>query len=147
LFGDSFGWYPYGMEPWHWEYNPPAFPEKFKALVEKLRQGAGAQSLGLGRRNGAPGNGRPARALLQEPIQTKCAFFGPNNVVVTGADVGSVVAAAAQAERLNWFGAGGRVKTESQNSQFGNLVSYTLGRQSAIFPATLAAAQATAVGG
>lgn len=25
LRGEEFGWYPYQNEPWHWEYNPPAF--------------------------------------------------------------------------------------------------------------------------
>ena len=25
LRGEAFGWYPYQNEPWHWEYNPPAF--------------------------------------------------------------------------------------------------------------------------
>lgn len=27
LRGEEFGWYPYQNEPWHWEYNPPAFRE------------------------------------------------------------------------------------------------------------------------
>ena len=29
--GDKFGWYPYQHEPWHWEYNPPGFRERFWA--------------------------------------------------------------------------------------------------------------------
>ena len=31
LRGDKFGWYPYQNEPWHWEYNPPGFRERFWA--------------------------------------------------------------------------------------------------------------------
>ncbi len=31
LNADSFGWYPYQNEPWHWEYNPPGFKEQFDA--------------------------------------------------------------------------------------------------------------------
>ena len=26
LRGEEFGWFPYGNEPWHWEYNPPGLP-------------------------------------------------------------------------------------------------------------------------
>jgi murein DD-endopeptidase MepM/ murein hydrolase activator NlpD/peptidoglycan hydrolase-like protein with peptidoglycan-binding domain len=26
----DFGWYPYRREPWHWEYNPPGFKERFE---------------------------------------------------------------------------------------------------------------------
>lgn len=29
LRGADFGWYPYQHEPWHWEYNPSGFREKF----------------------------------------------------------------------------------------------------------------------
>lgn len=29
LRGESFGWYPFGNEPWHWEYNPPGLRERF----------------------------------------------------------------------------------------------------------------------
>jgi hypothetical protein len=28
------GWYPFRMEPWHWEYNPPGFREKFYAEAD-----------------------------------------------------------------------------------------------------------------
>lgn len=35
--GESFGWYPYQNEPWHWEYNPPGFRDTF-------REGLGAAS-------------------------------------------------------------------------------------------------------
>lgn len=31
LRGARFGWYPYMQEPWHWEYNPPGFRERFWA--------------------------------------------------------------------------------------------------------------------
>jgi D-alanyl-D-alanine carboxypeptidase-like protein len=42
--GEEFGWYPYGHEPWHWEYNPPGLKDRYfddatkpaaKAAVEK----------------------------------------------------------------------------------------------------------------
>jgi len=33
LHGEEFGWYPFGNEPWHWEYNPPGFRDTFRALV------------------------------------------------------------------------------------------------------------------
>jgi LAS superfamily LD-carboxypeptidase LdcB len=29
LHGAAFGWYPYQHEPWHWEYNPAGFRERF----------------------------------------------------------------------------------------------------------------------
>ena len=29
LRGEEFHWYPYGNEPWHWEYNPPGLKERF----------------------------------------------------------------------------------------------------------------------
>lgn len=31
LRGEAFGWYPFQHEPWHWEFNPPAFREVFFA--------------------------------------------------------------------------------------------------------------------
>jgi hypothetical protein len=31
--GSWFGWYPYGNEPWHWEYNPPGFRDRYRAAV------------------------------------------------------------------------------------------------------------------
>lgn len=31
LRGAAHGWYPYQHEPWHWEYNPPGFRERFFA--------------------------------------------------------------------------------------------------------------------
>jgi hypothetical protein len=31
---EEFGWYPYGNEPWHWEYNPPGFRDRFRAIVD-----------------------------------------------------------------------------------------------------------------
>jgi hypothetical protein len=30
LNGSRFGWFPYKREPWHWEYNPPGFKERFE---------------------------------------------------------------------------------------------------------------------
>jgi hypothetical protein len=33
LRGAEFGWFPYGHEPWHWEYNPDGFRARFRALV------------------------------------------------------------------------------------------------------------------
>ena len=33
LRGAEFGWFPYGNEPWHWEYNPDGFRARFRALV------------------------------------------------------------------------------------------------------------------
>jgi Domain of unknown function (DUF4157)/D-alanyl-D-alanine carboxypeptidase len=33
LHGEEFGWYPFGDEPWHWEYNPPGFRDVFRSLV------------------------------------------------------------------------------------------------------------------
>jgi hypothetical protein len=31
LRGRGFGWYPYRREPWHWEYNPPGFKQRFES--------------------------------------------------------------------------------------------------------------------
>jgi|GEM_PF-6246781 len=33
--GESFGWYPYKREPWHWEYNPPGFGARFEAEARR----------------------------------------------------------------------------------------------------------------
>jgi hypothetical protein len=30
-----YGWYPYKMEPWHWEYNPPGFDLRYEAEGRK----------------------------------------------------------------------------------------------------------------
>lgn len=37
LHGADYGWYPYAYEPWHWEYDPPGFPEQFLQTVQNLR--------------------------------------------------------------------------------------------------------------
>jgi hypothetical protein len=37
LHAAEFGWFPYRREPWHWEYNPPGFPEGFPELVRATR--------------------------------------------------------------------------------------------------------------
>jgi hypothetical protein len=31
LHGREFGWFPYRREPWHWEYNPPGFAQRFES--------------------------------------------------------------------------------------------------------------------
>jgi D-alanyl-D-alanine dipeptidase len=33
LHGREFGWFPYRREPWHWEYNPPGFAQRFEATM------------------------------------------------------------------------------------------------------------------
>src|SRR5205814_5463146 len=41
LRGEAYGWYPYGNEPWHWEYNPPGLPDRFfnaAALVAPAKE-------------------------------------------------------------------------------------------------------------
>ncbi len=35
LNGAAYGWYPYQHEPWHWEYNPPGFRERFWKAIGK----------------------------------------------------------------------------------------------------------------
>jgi hypothetical protein len=37
LYGSRFGWFPYRREPWHWEYNPQGFKERFEAKAGKRR--------------------------------------------------------------------------------------------------------------
>ncbi|MGB3256642.1 MAG: hypothetical protein WBG89_02220 [Ornithinimicrobium sp.] len=29
LRGAEFGWFPYHNEPWHWEFNPPGYRDRF----------------------------------------------------------------------------------------------------------------------
>lgn len=36
LRGEQYGWYPYQQEPWHWEYNPPGFQQKFLSNLKSL---------------------------------------------------------------------------------------------------------------
>ena len=38
LYGNRFGWFPYRREPWHWEYNPQGFKERFEANRGKSRE-------------------------------------------------------------------------------------------------------------
>jgi LAS superfamily LD-carboxypeptidase LdcB len=38
LRAERFGWFPYGHEPWHWEYNPPGFRDRFLAIVDPPAQ-------------------------------------------------------------------------------------------------------------
>jgi 3D (Asp-Asp-Asp) domain-containing protein/D-alanyl-D-alanine dipeptidase len=35
LNGHKYGWFPYKREPWHWEYNPPGFKERFEGTTPK----------------------------------------------------------------------------------------------------------------
>jgi hypothetical protein len=34
LRAEKFGWYPYGHEPWHWEYNPPGLRDRYRKALE-----------------------------------------------------------------------------------------------------------------
>ena len=36
LRGQQYGWYPFQQEPWHWEYNPPGFQQKFLSNLKSL---------------------------------------------------------------------------------------------------------------
>jgi len=36
LRGQQYGWYPFQQEPWHWEYNPPGFHQKFLSNLKAL---------------------------------------------------------------------------------------------------------------
>jgi LAS superfamily LD-carboxypeptidase LdcB len=38
--GSKFGFYQYRQEPWHWEYNPPGFRERFYAKAPNLKEKA-----------------------------------------------------------------------------------------------------------
>jgi hypothetical protein len=38
LYGSRFGWFPYRREPWHWEYNPPGFKERYEGWPGKTRE-------------------------------------------------------------------------------------------------------------
>ena len=39
LHGREFGWYPYRREPWHWEYNPSGFKERFEGVASATTSG------------------------------------------------------------------------------------------------------------
>ena len=91
--------------------------------------------------------GVPAAAAFTEPIQTVCGFFGPDNVVLTEQNLRDGLRDVALQERQAWFDAAGNARSETELGQFGQLVFYTLGRESAILPTTLSAAQAVAISG
>ena len=91
--------------------------------------------------------GVPAAAAFTEPIQTVCGFFGPDNVVLTEQNLRDGVRDVALQERQAWFDAAGNARSETELGQFGQLVFYNLGRESAILPTTLTAAQAVAISG
>lgn len=38
LNGSRFGWFPYRREPWHWEYNPQGFKERFEGSSAVSRE-------------------------------------------------------------------------------------------------------------
>jgi phosphatidylserine/phosphatidylglycerophosphate/cardiolipin synthase-like enzyme/outer membrane protein OmpA-like peptidoglycan-associated protein len=38
IYGSRFGWFPYKREPWHWEYNPPGFKERFEGSAAATRE-------------------------------------------------------------------------------------------------------------
>jgi D-alanyl-D-alanine carboxypeptidase/3D domain len=40
LRAQHYGWYPYRREPWHWEYNPPGFKERFEQSTPSGSSGA-----------------------------------------------------------------------------------------------------------
>jgi uncharacterized protein YcbK (DUF882 family) len=41
--GEEFGWYPYGNEPWHWEYNPPGLKDHYFAAPATTPHAAAAE--------------------------------------------------------------------------------------------------------
>src|SRR5262249_24564211 len=38
LNASRFGWFPYRREPWHWEYNPPGFKERYEGKAGTSRE-------------------------------------------------------------------------------------------------------------
>jgi hypothetical protein len=68
LYGNRFGWFPYRREPWHWEYNPRGFKERFEANRGKSREVEFESELEL------EGDGAEQAAELELPASP----HGPN---------------------------------------------------------------------
>ena len=57
----EYGWYPYRREPWHWEYNPPGFKERFERSTPSGTPPSASDS-----EMSAPGRAsKPAAGLVQ----------------------------------------------------------------------------------
>ena len=91
----------------------------------------------------------PSAAALSEPIQQVCGFFGTNNAVLTDQHLRLSLRDVMLEEHDAWFDPPPAIQARSETdlSQFGQLVFYNLGRQSGILPTTLTAAQAAAISG
>jgi hypothetical protein len=118
--------------------------------VEQVTRTAGAEdaSVNLSRQPGSESlsvDARPMFASLQQPLQQRCGFFGPNNVVVNETDLREAIRISTLIERQNWLGPMGSILGEDEDSQFGNLVGYWLSRFSVIRPTTLQMLQVNAV--
>jgi len=120
--------------------------------VAKLANTAGANKANLNvTRPGGESVTVDAQPLLasteEPPLQTVCAFFGPNGVQVEEADLREAIRLNSDAERQKWFDTtAGKLLEEDNAAQFGLLVGYWLSRFSNIQPDTLTAIQANAVG-
>ena len=47
LRGETYGWFPYGREPWHWEYNPPGLRERLRQQPPAASSTAPAEAAGF----------------------------------------------------------------------------------------------------
>ena len=61
LRGKSFGWYPYGREPWHWEYNPPGLKARFEGGSTAVVESPGGTVV----TGAVTGVGQPATELVR----------------------------------------------------------------------------------
>jgi LAS superfamily LD-carboxypeptidase LdcB len=93
LRGREFGWYPYRREPWHWEYNPPGFKQRFESAgpssAGELLKYSPHRELGFeGEFEAAaqPGETRPSRrggstVIDKVPLLRRHAGIGPDLIL------------------------------------------------------------------
>jgi D-alanyl-D-alanine carboxypeptidase len=84
--GEEFGWYPYGNEPWHWEYNPPGLKERF------FKAGGAAQ---------APAPAPQAVPPVEKPAKTETKASAPAAPKAAAAPTAVPAQAAADGKRLS----------------------------------------------
>jgi hypothetical protein len=124
LHAREYGWFPYRREPWHWEYNPVGFAERF----EREAQGGTSQ----GHSYGAPlglFERYPAGALDAAPVNRIAVprIVGDGLQAPAPVDwcaMRQTIATAARAEDARWTRPNGTKLVESDASQLPILQQY-----------------------
>lgn len=119
------GWFPYRREPWHWEYNPPGFGERFEREGKASQGHAYGAPLGLFERYpGGALDAAPAERIAVPRIVRPSLSDAMEAPPVDWCAMRATIANAALTEEARWTRPDGTKLVESDASQLPILQQY-----------------------